>query len=232
VFGEWVLGLRKRRTARVLEWGTAEAIVARAKALSTFSEAALDDAILNARDRVRLRRGDIEIVTESFAVMYEVVRRHVGLSLHVEQVLGALAMARGCCAELATGEGKTVTAILPAAIEGWLGRGVHVITVNDYLARRDAGITGPAYQRLGLRVGVIQEQSTNEQRRDAYAADVTYGADKQVLFDHLRDRLLAPLEPRLTSLLLDDVFPNSIHDPRTRDENRKAGQATDTAAWT
>jgi preprotein translocase subunit SecA len=214
VFGEWVLGLRKRRHAQALEHDSAAVIIARARALAASSEAVLDHAIEAARDAVRLHRTDPAVVCEAFAVIHEAVRREIGLKLHPEQVLGALAMIRGCCAELATGEGKTVTAILPGAIEGWLGRGVHVITVNDYLARRDAEITGPAFRRLGLGVGVIQETSTREERRDAYAADLTYAADKQLLFDHLRDRLLSPLAPRLTKLLLDDVFPRSPHDAR------------------
>jgi preprotein translocase subunit SecA len=206
VFGEYVLGVARRWRARRLDWSRAERIEARAEVLGAQGERAFDAAIAEARDRLMVSAGDASAVDEAFAVGYEALRRELGLSLHRVQVLAALAMHEGCCAELATGEGKTVTAILPAALAGWTGRGVHVITVNDYLARRDAETTRGVYKRLGLRVGVIQETISNDERREAYAADVTYSSDKQVIFDYLRDRLLAPLSPRLTPLLLDEVF--------------------------
>jgi preprotein translocase subunit SecA len=205
VLGETLTGWWARRRAKRLDWTRANGIVAAAKGLASYSEAALDEEVKDARSAAVLDREGRAAVDRAFAVGYEAVRREVGLSLHVEQVLGALALASGCCAELATGEGKTVTAILPAALDAWLGRGLHVITVNDYLARRDAEITSPAYRRLGLSVGVIQETTTPEGRRRAYAADITYGADKQILFDYLRDRLRTPLAPRLTELLLNEV---------------------------
>jgi preprotein translocase subunit SecA len=205
VLGEAVTGWWARRRARRLDWARAQSILARAKDLANYSDTALDDEVREARAQAVLNREARESIDRAFAVGYEAVRREVGLSLHIEQVLGALALASGCCAELATGEGKTVTAILPAALDAWLGRGLHVITVNDYLARRDAEITSPAYRRLGLSVGVIQETTKPEARQRAYGADITYGADKQIIFDYLRDRLVAPLLPRLSSLLLNQV---------------------------
>ena len=205
VVGDLVTGWAARRRAQRLEWGRARGIMQAAAGLASFSNAALDAEIAEARADAVVRRGDAAAVDRAFAAAYEVVRREIGLCLHAEQVLGALALAAGCCAELATGEGKTVTAILPAALDGWVGRGVHVITVNDYLARRDAEITAPAYRRLGLTVGVIQDGTKPEGRRAAYAADITYAADKQVIFDYLRDRLASPLLPRLAGVLLDDL---------------------------
>jgi preprotein translocase subunit SecA len=205
VYGELVTGWFERRRARKLDWARAHRIEARAAELKTFSEAAFDDEVSRVRGEAVVSRDDPRAVDAAFAVAFEAIRREIGLTLHPEQVLGALALSAGCCAELATGEGKTVTAILAAALDGWSGRGVHVITVNDYLARRDAEITSPAYRRLGLSVGIVQESSTPEARRRAYGADITYAADKQVLFDYLKDRLAAPLAPRLTGLLLDQV---------------------------
>ncbi|MBS0197931.1 MAG: prepilin peptidase [Planctomycetes bacterium] len=207
VLGERVSAWRALRAARALPWGRAHAIVKAAAGFRNHSEGALDDVIQGVREAVMLSRDEEATVDAAFAAAYEVIRREIGLSLHVEQVLGALALAAGRCAELATGEGKTVTAILPAAIEGWTGKGVHVVTVNDYLARRDAQTTAPAFRRLGISVGVIQDSTTHEARQRAYAADITYAADKQVIFDHLRDRLASPLEPRLTGLLLDGLAP-------------------------
>lgn len=203
IFGERVGGWWRRRKMGRLNWKRASAIMAHAGRMRNHSEAALDDAIHTARSLTLTDRDGAETINHAYAVMYEVVRREIGLSLHPEQVLGALALAQGCCVELATGEGKTVTAILPTALEGWTGRGVHVITVNDYLAKRDAQNTSPAYTRLGISVGVLQDSTSHENRRKAYAADVTYSADKQIIFDHLRDRLSSPLSPRLTGMILD-----------------------------
>lgn len=203
IFGERVGGWWRRRQVGRLNWKRASAIMAHAAGMRNHSEAALDDAIQTARSLTLTDRDGTETINHAYAVMYEVVRREIGLSLHPEQVLGAIALAQGCCVELATGEGKTVTAILPTALEGWTGRGVHVITVNDYLAKRDAQNTSPAYTRLGISVGVLQDSTSHENRRKAYAADVTYSADKQIIFDHLRDRLSSPLSPRLTGMILD-----------------------------
>lgn len=183
VVGERFEAWRAHRSAMRLPWRAARAIITRAEGLRNHSERALDEVISRAREAAIVAREDAATVELAFAVGYEVIRREIGFSLHPEQVLGALILGRGWCAELATGEGKTVTAILPAAIDGWLGRGVHVVTVNDYLARRDAETTSPAYQRLGLSVGVLQDSTTPEGRRRAYAADITYAADKQVIFD-------------------------------------------------
>ena len=217
--GERAIGaIRTRREAR-LDNERAHRIIAEARKLRSFGEGALNARVEDIAeaagvgpigDRAGQRHGaSAAIVDDAFAAIYEIVRRELGLSLHHEQVLGGLVMAAGCCAELATGEGKTVTAILPAALEAWGGRGVHVVTVNDYLARRDAEATLPAYKRLRLTVGVLQDDTKTDARREAYQCSITYGADKQFIFDHLRDRLSAPLEPRLAGLLLDDLAGDS-----------------------
>lgn len=214
VLGERVRGWAARRRSHRADRRRAEMIAQRAGELAPLSESALNEAIDLARQRVILNRDQPAAIDEAFAVGHEIVRRETGLTLHVEQVMGVLAMAEGCCAEMATGEGKTITAVLPAALDGWCGRGVHVLTVNDYLARRDAQITGPSYRRLGLSVGVIQEGSTPDDRREAYLRDITYAADKQVIFDHLRDRLASPLNPRLASHLLDHLSAGPWSDRR------------------
>ncbi len=217
--GERATGWRlRRRAARGLR-ARADAIIEAATALATDSERAFDEAIAGAREGVLLARNDAGAIDHAFAVAHAAVRRMIGLSLYPEQVMGALAMATGCCAEMATGEGKTLTAILPAALDGWTGRGVHVLTVNDYLARRDAQITSPAYARLGLSVGVLQDSTEPAHRRGAYDRDITYAADKQVIFDYLRDRLSSPLRPSLTGHLLDQVLadaPTAPGDHRQR----------------
>jgi preprotein translocase subunit SecA len=203
--GERIRALSARRRASRADARRAEAIIDRAGRIAKQGETEFTSTIEAAHERAARRRDDASTINEAFSVAYEAIRREIGLSLHPEQVVGALAMSAGRCAEMATGEGKTVTAILPAALDGWVGRGVHVVTVNDYLARRDAQITGPAYKRLGLSVGVLQDGSKPAERRNAYDRAVTYAADKQVIFDFLRDRLVAPLQSRLVSHAIDQL---------------------------
>lgn len=205
VIGAWLEGVRAQRSVRIDRRPRAEAIIARSEALRNHSDAALGEAIAAAREMVLLGRDRSAAVNEAFAVTREAIRRELGLALYPEQVIGGLVMADGACAEMATGEGKTVTAILPAALLGWSGRGVHVLTVNDYLASRDAEITGRVYRRLGLRVGVVVDSTPKPDRRAAYDADVTYAADKQVVFDYLRDRLDVPPGVSLSGTILDEV---------------------------
>lgn len=205
VIGERATGLAARWRLRRPELARAGRILEAAKGLNSLGEAAWRERVEEARVRACVARDDRETVDRAFSLAAAAVQRLMGFPLHFEQIAGALAMSRGCCAEMATGEGKTLTAILPAALEGWSGRGVHVLTVNDYLARRDAQITGPVYHALGLTVGVIQDTSRQRERRHEYARDVTYSADKQVVFDFLRDRLHAPLDARLVGAILEDM---------------------------
>jgi preprotein translocase subunit SecA len=152
-----------------------------------------DDELAGAARQLRgplLRHGfRPDLVARSFALVREVTSRKLGLRHHPVQLQGAWALLDGKFAEMQTGEGKTLTA-LPAAITAALsGRPVHIITVNDYLAARDAEELGPIYRALGLTVGVIQHDHEADQRRAAYACDVTYGVNKEIAFDYLRDGL-------------------------------------------
>ncbi|HED54892.1 MAG TPA: prepilin peptidase [Phycisphaerales bacterium] len=209
-FGSWLEGRVVRRAIRADRTQRAEHILELSELMQSFSEAALDERIEGIRNDVRLDPTSRETVDRAFAIIREVIRRTLGLGLYPEQIIGGLIMAEGAGAEMATGEGKTVTAILPAALLGWTGRGVHILTVNDYLANRDAEITLPAYRRLGLHVGVITESTPNAQRRQAYDADLTYAADKQVIFDFLRDSLLQPGVPSLSGVLLRELSGEGV----------------------
>ena len=137
------------------------------------------------------RRGapEADLVVETFALVREAARRRLGLRPFDEQMLAGLAMQQSRVAEMQTGEGKTLAAVAPAALAALGGRGVHVLTVNDYLARRDAAWMGPVFRCLGLEVGAVQDGMAAAGRRRAYAADVTYVTAKQAGFDFLRDRL-------------------------------------------
>lgn len=199
-------GVAGRRRAGRKVAARANAILEEARTIADLGDEGFFERVREARSAIRLSRDDAKAIDRAYALCVEAVRRTQGFVLHPEQVMGALVMADGCCAELATGEGKTVTAILPATIDGWVGRGVHVMTVNDYLARRDAETTGPAYALMGLRVGVLTDQTKPEDRAEAYRCDITYMADKQAIFDFLRDRLVGPVQPRLGPLLMDELF--------------------------
>jgi len=130
-----------------------------------------------------------EVLPEAFAVVREAARR-VLLMRHFDvQLVGGVVLHQGKIAEMKTGEGKTLVATLPAYLNGLPGRGVHVVTVNDYLARRDSAWMGAVYRFLGLTVGTIQHESTDQDRSSAYRSDVTYGTNNEYGFDYLRDNM-------------------------------------------
>jgi preprotein translocase subunit SecA len=124
-----------------------------------------------------------------FALVHAAVERHLGLRFHPVQLAGGRALTRRRVVEMATGEGKTITAILPAAAAALSGRPVHVVTVNDYLAERDANRLRPVYAALGLTVGLVKQDDEPEDRKRAYACDVTYVTNKELTFDYLKDRI-------------------------------------------
>ena len=130
-----------------------------------------------------------EILVEAFAVVREAGRRVLNMRHFDVQLIGGMVLHHGKIAEMKTGEGKTLVATLPVYLNALSGRGVHVVTVNDYLAKRDSEWMGKLYSFLGLTVGVIVHDLDDQQRRDAYAADVTYGTNNEFGFDYLRDNM-------------------------------------------
>jgi len=142
--------------------------------------------------RYRARSGEplIRLLPEAYALVREAGRRTLNMRHFDVQILGGIAMFHRSIVEMQTGEGKTLTATLPMYLRALAGRGCHLATVNDYLAKRDAEWMGPIYRALGLSVGVIQTQMSQPERRKAYSCDVTYGTAKEFGFDFLRDRLL------------------------------------------
>lgn len=132
------------------------------------------------------------LLPEAFALVREASRRVLGMSHFPVQIMGGISLFEGRITEMQTGEGKTLTAALPTFLHALAGRGCHVITTNDYLVRRDAELLEPMYEQLGLTVGRVCADSTPEQRRMAYARDITYGTAQEFGFDFLRDRLQQP----------------------------------------
>src|SRR5271166_1876222 len=168
-------------------------LVQRVNALEPAFEALSDAELLEKSHalRLRARQGDSlnSLLVEAFALVRESAKRTIGQRHFDLQILGGIAIHNKCISELETGEGKTLVATMPAFLNALPGKGVHVVTVNDYLARRDADWMGPIYQNLGLTVGCIQTGQTDPVRRAAYACDITYGTAKELGFDFLRDEL-------------------------------------------
>ena len=155
---------------------------------------ALSDAALRARTddfRARVKSGTSldELLPEAFATVREAAKRTLGQRHFDVQLIGGMVLHEGCIAEMKTGEGKTLVATLPVYLNALTGKGVHVVTVNDYLAKRDAAWMGAIYEFLGLRVGCILHELSDEQRSEQYGRDVTYGTNNEFGFDYLRDNM-------------------------------------------
>ncbi|MCL5734011.1 MAG: preprotein translocase subunit SecA [Actinobacteria bacterium] len=157
--------------------------------------APLSDDALKAKTlefRSRLEQGETldDLLPEAFAVAREAARRTTGMRPFDVQVMGAVVLHQGSIAEMKTGEGKTLVATMPVYLNALAGKGVHLVTVNDYLAGRDAAWMGPVYEFLGLTVSALQNAMEAPERREAYAADVTYGTNTEFGFDYLRDNMV------------------------------------------
>ena len=185
---------------------------------------ALDDGQLRAKTeefRGRLRDGAKldDLLPEAFAVVREAAWRTLKMRHFDVQLIGGIALHQGRIAEMRTGEGKTLVATLPAYLNALPGEGVHVVTVNEYLAQRDADWMAPVYRFLGLTVGVIKNSQSPEEKRAAYACDITYGTNNELGFDYLRDNLAFGLEERvqrnLAYAIVDEVDSILIDEART-----------------
>ena len=184
-----------------------------------LSDAALSGMTQEFRDR--LERGDSldGIMPEAFAAVREASRRALGMRHFDVQLIGGMVLNDGKIAEMKTGEGKTLVATLAAYLNALPGKGVHVVTVNDYLARRDSEWMGKIYKFLGLTVGCIVSNLSTEERREAYAADITYGTNNEFGFDYLRDNMAFSLEQRVQRekffAIVDEVDSILIDEART-----------------
>ncbi len=173
-----------------------------------------------------------DILTEAFAVVKEACRRLMGKTWDVVgqstewnmipfdvQLIGGIALHQGKIAEMATGEGKTLVATMPTYLNALSGKGVHIVTVNDYLARRDREWMGKIYEYLGLTIGVIQNQMTNAERRVMYECDITFGTANEFGFDYLRDNMAQTAEDRVHRnyhyAIIDEVDSILIDEART-----------------
>src|SRR5216110_1511153 len=216
---------------------TVEAINALEPAVQTLGEAELPAKTDEFRKRLEAGETVDDLLPEAFAVCRDAARRTVGMRHFDVQLIGGMVLHDGTIAEMATGEGKTLVATLPAYLNGLTGRGVHIVTVNDYLAKRDAQWMGPIYHALGLTVGVIQHEASFRYdptyvtsdirmtalrpctRQEAYRADVTYGTNNEFGFDYLRDNMRFTLDElvqrELHYAIVDEVDSILIDEART-----------------
>ncbi|WP_429912543.1 preprotein translocase subunit SecA [Glycocaulis sp.] len=184
----------------------------------------LDDAALQAKTgefRARLEKGETldSLLIEAFAAVREAAKRSLGQRHYDVQLLGGMVLHEGGIAEMKTGEGKTLVSTLAAYLNALPGKGVHVVTVNDYLAQRDSEWMGRVFERLGMKTGVILNQMLDEERRRAYACDITYGTNNELGFDYLRDNMKYSLREMVQRghayAIVDEVDSILIDEART-----------------
>ena len=165
--------------------------------ISALSDSELRERTFALRERAQQGQSLDSILPEAFAVVREASKRVLGLRPFDVQLIGGMVLHKGEIAEMRTGEGKTLVAVLPAYLNALSGKGVHVVTVNDYLARRDCEWVGQFPRFLGLKVGLIQQTITSPQRKENYSCDITYVINSEFAFNYLRDNLATSFEDLL-----------------------------------
>ncbi|HPA90765.1 MAG TPA: preprotein translocase subunit SecA, partial [Quisquiliibacterium sp.] len=213
-----IFGSRNERLLRGYR-KTVEAINALEPALSALSDAQLTGKTAEFRQRLENGQSLDDLLPEAFAVCREAARRVLGMRHFDVQLLGGMVLHAGKIAEMRTGEGKTLTSTLPVYLNALSGKGVHMITVNDYLASRDAEWMGKVYRFLGMSVGVVHSQQPTDDKKRAYACDITYGTNNEFGFDYLRDNMEYALDDRrqrgLNFAIIDEVDSILIDEART-----------------
>ena len=200
-----------------------EPIVDQIMALDGQMASLTDEELKNKTEEFknRLENGETldDILVEAFAVVREASWRVLGMKQYRVQLIGGIILHQGRIAEMKTGEGKTLVATLPAYLNALDGKGVHIVTVNDYLAQRDRDWMGKVHEFLGLKVGVIVHGLTNDERKENYNADITYGTNNQFGFDYLRDNMAIyksnMVQRELNYAIVDEVDSILIDEART-----------------
>lgn len=213
-----VFGSRNERVLRGM-WKVVSKINALEDEIAVLSDEQLQAKTQEFRDRFQKGETLDQLLPEGFAVVREVGKRVLNMRHFDVQLLGGMVLHGGNIAEMRTGEGKTLVATLAAYLNALSGKGVHVVTVNDYLAKRDAAWMGPLYSFLGMSVGVILPNMSNQDKQRAYAADITYGTNNEFGFDYLRDNMAFSLGDKvqrpLNYAIVDEVDSILIDEART-----------------
>lgn len=215
---EKVFGTQNTRTLESMR-----PLVEQVNSLESSLEKLTDEQLKQKTQEFKRRLADgqtlDDILVEAFAVVREVSKRTIKLRHYDVQILGGIVLHQGKIAEMSTGEGKTLVGTCPIYLNALMGRGVHVITVNDYLAQRDRDWMGPIYEFLGLTVGVIQHDVKPDKRREAYACDITFGTNNEFGFDYLRDNMVTSVSDRVQRehffCIIDEVDSVLIDEART-----------------
>ena len=198
---------------------TVASINALEKEMQTLSNEGLSAKTGFFRERLKQNEEVEDMLTEAFAVVREASQRVLGLRHYDVQLIGGMVLNEGSISEMATGEGKTLVATLPAYINALTGDGVHIVTVNDYLARRDAEWMGKVFNFLGLEVGVVISGMSGEEKQAAYSCDITYATNNELGFDYLRDNMAfsqdQQMQKRLNYAIVDEVDSILIDEART-----------------
>ena len=213
-----IIGSRNQRLLKGYE-KTARLINTLEPELKESSDASLRERVAALRRRAAEEGGVDSLLPEAYALVREASVRTLGLRHFDVQLIGGIALHEGRIAEMRTGEGKTLVATLPAFLNSLAGGSVHIVTVNDYLAKRDADWMGPVYRFLGCTVGVVRSQQDQEEKREAYRCDVCYGTNNEFGFDYLRDNLAMRAEDQaqrgLAFAIVDEVDSILIDEART-----------------
>jgi preprotein translocase subunit SecA len=213
-----ILRMGEGRKVKVLQQRV-EAVSALEPEIEKLSDSELREKTDEFRERLAEGETIDDLLPEAFAVVREVSRRTLGMRPFDEQIMGGIVLHEGKIAEMKTGEGKTLAATMPVYLNALEGKGVHVVTVNDYLARRDAAWMGEIYTFLGLEVGLIQESMDFAERKIAYHSDVTYGTNAQFGFDYLRDNIATSpdqlVQRELNFGIVDEVDSILVDEART-----------------
>ncbi len=218
IFLKKIFGTKNEREIKRL-WPVVERVNSLESSVSALPDSALKEK--TAEFRRRLQEGETldDILPEAFAVVREVSKRVLGMRHFDVQIMGGVVLHEGKIAEMKTGEGKTLAATLPVYLNAIEGKGVHVVTVNDYLAQRDAQWMAPVYNFLGLNVGVIVHGLSDEEHQAAYGSDITYGTNNEFGFDYLRDNMKYDIsqyvQRELNYAIVDEVDSILVDEART-----------------
>ena len=213
-----IVGTKNERELKRLK-PIVERINALEPSMQKLSDAELQRKTVEFKERLEKGESLDSLLPEAFAVVRETARRVLGMRHFDVQLMGGIVLHQGKIAEMKTGEGKTLVATLPAYLNALTGKGVHIVTVNDYLAKRDAEWMGPIYRFLGLTVGYITTGMDNQERKKAYLCDITYGTSSEFGFDYLRDNMKYSLEDMVQRghyyAIIDEVDSILIDEART-----------------
>ena len=205
----YLLGGESRRNLKRIN-KLADEVIALEPKYAKFTDEELREQTSFLRGRLKAGETLDDILCDAFAVVREAAWRVLNMKHYKVQIIGGICLHQGRVAEMKTGEGKTLVATLPAYLNALSGEGVHIVTVNDYLASRDAEWMGKVYKFLGLTVGVAITGMEDEDKQKAYACDITYGTNNEMGFDYLRDNLKTRLEQMvqrpLSFAIVDKVF--------------------------